>query len=311
MTVRAKFDPGKRHDFALLFDVTDGNPNGDPDAGNLPRIDPETMQGLVTDGAIKRKIRNFVDVSRGEEPGYLIYVQERGILNRLHERAYVALDQDDELKLPSDAKSRVDYLKSPPAEDREKARRWMCRNFYDVRAFGAVMTTAVNCGQVRGPVQLTFARSVDPILPIDVAITRVALTNAVDIRGGQADDEEARSGQMGRKSIVPYGLYLCHGFFNPHLATATGFDETDLQLLFESLVKMWDIDRSASRGLMACRGIYVFSHSSSLGDAPAHQLFDALTIQRATANVPRSIRDYAIAIDEQTLPDGVTLHRID
>lgn len=307
----AETNPKQRQDFVFLFDVTDGNPNGDPDGGNLPRIDPETMQGLVTDGAIKRKIRNYVDTVKGSQERYKIYVQNRGILNKQHERAYVALEKDGSIASPPTEATRKDFFKSPPTTVRDQARAWMCANFYDIRAFGAVMTTDINCGQVRGPVQLTFARSVDPILPLDVAITRVALTNAQDIRGGTAEDAEARYGQMGRKSIVPYGLYVCHGFVNSRLADDTGFNEDDLSLLYAALVNMWDHDRSASRGMMACRALIVFTHDSQIGNAPAHVLFDRVRIQRRTGvDVPRSYRDYDLTLAPDALPPGVALTRI-
>lgn len=303
-------DPTRRHDFVLLFDVTDGNPNGDPDAGNLPRIDPETMQGLVTDAALKRKVRNYVDAVRGTEERFKIYVQNRGILNDQHRRAYDALEAGDEITLPPAGEARAKAYKSPPASTLQLARQWMCRNFYDVRSFGAVMSTDINCGQVRGPIQLTFARSIDKILPLDVSITRVALTNATDIRGGSADDAEARAGQMGRKSIVPYGLYRAFGFFNPYLATGTGFDAEDLALLFQALQGMWDLDRSASRGLMACRGLYVFSHATELGNAPADRLFDQVLVAlKPGVSLARSFQDYTVQLDG-TLPQGVTLTQL-
>ena len=304
------YDPTRRHDFVLLFDVMDGNPNGDPDAGNLPRIDPETMQGLVTDAALKRKVRNYVDAVRGHEERFKIYVQNRGILNDQHRRAYEALEAAGEITLPSSASDRAKVYKNPPASTMQVAREWMCRNFYDVRTFGAVMSTAINCGQVRGPVQLTFARSIDKILPLDVSITRVALTNATDIRGGSEEDAEARASQMGRKSIVPYGLYRAFGFYNPALAAGTGFDAEDLELLLQALQGMWDLDRSASRGLMACRGLYVFTHSTSLGNAPANRLFDQLTIAlKPGIQVARSFEDYEVHVDD-ALPNGVALSQL-
>ncbi|MDA8216271.1 MAG: type I-C CRISPR-associated protein Cas7/Csd2 [Dehalococcoidales bacterium] len=293
-------DVNRRHDFVLLFDVRDGNPNGDPDAGNLPRVDPETMQGLVTDVAIKRKVRDFVDLARGDEGRYKIYVQSGGeALNAKHRRAYVALD-----------------LKSTGAkqkkEDVDRARGWMCANFYDIRVFGAVMTTGVNCGQVRGPLQLTFARSFDPIVPLDVSITRVAVTREEDTEvvvgeeGGEG--KGGKQTEMGRKALVPYGLYLAHGFFNPHFAGQTGLDEEDLALFWQALEKMWDHDRSSARGMMACQGLYVFSHESPLGNAPAHRLFERVRVQRRPAvEVARSFTDYSVEVDGSALPDGVTL----
>jgi CRISPR-associated protein Csd2 len=296
----AHLDPARRHDFVLLFDVTDGNPNGDPDAGNLPRVDPETMQGLVTDVCLKRKVRNYVDVTHGAEERNKIYVQDKGIaLNTLHERAYTAL----ELTSTGSRQSRADV---------EKARAYMCANFYDVRLFGAVMTTGVNCGQVRGPLQLTFARSVDPVVPLNVSITRVAITRADDAAVTVGDDGEATGGkvtEMGRKALLPYGLYRAHGFYSPHFARTTGADADDLALFWEALCNMWDLDHSASRGLMSCRGLYVFSHEGALGNAPAHTLFDRVAVERAPggADVPRAFRDYAVRVDWAALPQGVTL----
>jgi len=296
-------DPRRRHDFVLLFDVQDGNPNGDPDAGNLPRVDPETMQGLVSDVCLKRKIRNFVDTARGEDLRYKIYVEHRGILNRQHERAYEA----EGLETTGTKQDR---------ESIDTARRWMCENFFDVRTFGAVMTTGVNCGQVRGPVQLTFSRSIDPIIPMDVSITRVAVTREEDavrfVETGEGEGEtRGKETEMGRKALVPYGLYLGHGFVNPTLAEDTGFDEKDLELLWDALRRMWDLDRSASRGMMACRGLYVFSHEDPLGNAPAHELFDLVTVgKRDKQRVPRSFEAYRVSIEEGGLPDGVTLTRI-
>jgi len=296
-------DPNRRHDFLLLFDVTDGNPNGDPDAGNLPRVDPETMQGLVTDVCLKRKIRNWVDATRGEESRYKIYVQDQGIaLNTMHQRAY------DDLGLTSTGSRQK-------REDVQKARQWMCSNFFDVRVFGAVMTTGVNCGQVRGPVQLTFARSIDPIVPLNLSITRVAITKPEDTEVAVSEEGEGSGGkvtEMGRKALVAYGLYRAHGFYTPHFARSTGADGDDLALVWEALQRMWDLDRSASRGLMACRGLYVFSHANALGNAPAHELFDCITVGRAPggAEVARSFSDYGVSLNEDALPEGVELHKL-
>jgi CRISPR-associated protein Csd2 len=291
-------DTGRRHDFVLFFDVCDGNPNGDPDAGNLPRVDPETMQGLVTDVAIKRKVRDWVDLARGDEGRFKIYIQSGSeALNALHKRAYTALN-----------------LKSTGAkqakDDVDKARGWMCDNFYDIRVFGAVMTTGVNCGQVRGPMQITFARSIDPIIPLDISITRVAVTKEEDAKVVVAEDGSGsgKTTEMGRKALVPYGLYRAHGFFNPHFAKQTGTTSDDLELFWKALQQMWDLDRSASRGLMACRGLYVFTHDSSLGDAPAHRLFERVQVSRRDGvEAPRSFRDYNVAVDSADMPDGVTL----
>lgn len=304
MTTQAHLDVARRHDFVLLFDVTDGNPNGDPDAGNLPRVDPETMQGLVTDVAIKRKVRDFVDVTRGKEERFKIYVQGEGVaLNTLHQRAY-------------DATGIKSTGRKQKREEINTVRRWMCDNFYDIRTFGAVMTTGVNCGQVRGPVQLTFARSVDPIVPLDVSITRIAVTrpeDAVEITAGE-DGEERTSGkstEMGRKALVPYGLYRAHGFFTPHLAEQTGFQSEDLELLWDALVNMWELDRSAARGMMACRGLYIFSHERPTGNAPAHTLFERIqVIRRAGVDAPRSFSDYEVKINEADLPAGIVLTRL-
>ncbi|MCC6179715.1 MAG: type I-C CRISPR-associated protein Cas7/Csd2 [Chloroflexi bacterium] len=292
-------DVARRHDFVLLFDVQDGNPNGDPDAGNLPRVDPETMQGLVTDVAIKRKVRDYVDAARGGEERYKIYVQGGMALNAQHGRAYTSLG-----------------LKSTGAKqnaaDVDRAREWMCANFYDIRMFGAVMTTGVNCGQVRGPLQLTFARSIDPIVQMEPSITRIAVTREEDTRVIESDEDgQGRGGkrtEMGRKALVPYGLYRAHGFFVPSFARTTGAMVEDLGVFWEALQMMWDLDRSASRGLTACRGLYVFSHEKPLGNAPSHQLFDLVGVaRREGVQAPRSFKEYAVTIDEAGLPEGVTL----
>ncbi|MYD94843.1 MAG: type I-C CRISPR-associated protein Cas7/Csd2 [Chloroflexi bacterium] len=279
-------DTGRRHDFVLLFDVRDGNPNGDPDAGNLPRVDPETMQGLVTDVAIKRKVRDYVDLARGSEGRFKIYIQSGSeALNTIHQRAY------DDLGIKSTGTKQA-------REDVDRAREWMCRNFFDIRTFGAVMSTGVNCGQVRGPVQLTFARSVDPIIPLDLSITRVAVTRQEDAAVVESEEEggatTGKQTEMGRKSAVPYGLYRAHGFFNPHFAEKTQVDGEDLALFWRALEMMWDVDRSASRGEMACRGLYVFTHESKLGNAAAHRLFDLIQVPSSEAAAPRSFADYHV-----------------
>ncbi|GHG09730.1 type I-C CRISPR-associated protein Cas7/Csd2 [Deinococcus piscis] len=290
----AHLNAANRQDFVLIFDVTNGNPNGDPDAGNLPRVDPETGLGIVTDVALKRKVRNYVDALKGGEERYKIYVQQGAILNNQHQRAYAALGKDPKEKKQADI---------------QEAKKWMCANFFDIRTFGAVMSTEVNAGQVRGPVQLTFARSVDPILGLDAAITRVALTKPDPKQA--ADDETARSGTMGRKAYIPYGLYVAHGFYVPAFAGDTGFDDADLEVLWQALVNMWDLDRSASRGLTACRALYVFSHSSPLGNAPAHKLFDRVKVSRsADVSAPRQWADYAVTVEDTDLPQGVTLTRV-
>lgn len=289
MTNQVYGDPERRHDFIYLIDVTDGNPNGDPDAGNLPRVDPETMQGLMTDVCIKRKIRNYVDLTRGTEERNKIYVQDKGIaLNELHMRAYTALN----------LKSTGSKQK---AEEVRVTRQWMCENFYDIRTFGAVMNTSINCGQVRGPIQLTFARSIDPIVPLDLAITRVAITKA----------DEDKTTEIGRKTIVPYGLYVGHGFYVPHFAKQTGFSPEDLSLFWEAFQGAWEVDRSAARGMLTLQGLYVFSHENARGDAHTHHLFNRLTVQKMEGvPAPRQITDYTIKIDDTGLPTGVTLSKI-
>ncbi|MDE2823352.1 MAG: type I-C CRISPR-associated protein Cas7/Csd2 [Chloroflexota bacterium] len=299
-TQQTHLDVNHRHDFVMLFDVTDGNPNGDPDAGNLPRLDPETMQGLVTDVALKRKVRDWVDLTRGQEGRFKIYVQHRGAaLNALHRRAY------EELGIKSTGSKQK-------REDVDRAQKWMCANFYDVRIFGAVMTTGVNCGQVRGPIQLTFARSVDPVVPLDLSITRVAVTREDEAGYLSGDGEGEKAGgketEMGRKAIVPYGLYRAHGFFNSHFAAQSGADREDLGLFWQALQMMWDADRSSARGMMACRGIYVFSHDSRLGNAPAASLFDRVTVSRREGvETPRTFADYQVIVSEDQIPNGVEL----
>jgi CRISPR-associated protein Csd2 len=288
----------RRYDFILLFDVINGNPNGDPDAGNAPRLDPETGHGLVTDVCVKRKIRNFIslvkqDPATGQpEPGYDIYVKERAVLNQQHKRAYHALG----LKTDSSATEK--------AGNADRARAWMCQTFFDIRMFGAVMTTEVNAGQVRGPVQIAFARSVDPITSLEQSITRMAVTTE-----REAEKQEGGNRTMGRKEIVPYGLYRAHGFVSPHLAAQTGFDDEDLELLWQSLERMFEIDRSAARGEMATRALYIFEHQSALGNAPAHRLFERLRIaRRDESRPPRSFSDYEVAFDVASFPAGVTVH---
>lgn len=274
-----------RYDFVLLFDVKDGNPNGDPDAGNMPRMDDDTGRGLVTDVSIKRKVRNFVGLVKGENPPYEIYVKEKAVLNRTHERAYQAYELKSEpKKLPKNI------------EDAKKVIGFMCKNFFDIRAFGAVMTTEVNCGQVRGPVQLTFARSVDPITTSEHSITRMAVTNEKDL-------EKERT--MGRKFTVPYGLYVAHGFVSSFLAKQTGFDENDLELLWQSLEQMFEHDRSAARGEMATRGLYVFKHDSELGNAHAHSLFSRIQPRlKDGVAVPRDFSDYDVHVEGGPLNPG-------
>ena len=276
-----------RYEFVLLFDVENGNPNGDPDAGNTPRVDPETGHGLVTDVCLKRKIRNHVALAKDGAEGFRIYVQEKAVLNRLNEEAYKAFELKPEAKkLPKDVKKAQEIT------------GWMCANFFDIRSFGAVMTTEVNCGQVRGPVQLAFAKSVECIMPQEISITRMAVTNEKDL-------EKERT--MGRKHIVPYGLYVAHGFISAPLAEKTGFSDEDLDLLWEALINMFEHDRSAARGLMSSRKLFVFKHDSRMGNAPAHKLFNLINIRRAEdSNGPaRTFKDYVVHVDD--LPDGVTL----
>ncbi|WP_025917352.1 type I-C CRISPR-associated protein Cas7/Csd2 [Herminiimonas sp. CN] len=284
-----------RYDFVLLFDVKDGNPNGDPDAGNLPRLDAETGHGLVTDVCLKRKVRNFVGMAKGEQPPYEIYVKEKAILNNQHKRAYVGIDRED--LLTGDDKKR----KGGDAVD--DARKWMCRNFFDVRTFGAVMSTGINCGQVRGPVQLTFARSVDPIIAQEHSITRMAVATEAE-----AEKQGGDNRTMGRKHTVPYGLYMAHGFVSSFLAKQTGFSDDDLELFWQALIQMFEHDRSAARGEMSTRGLYVFKHDSELGNAPAHSLFECIRVTRKEGiDVPRSFDDYEVMLQEAGLPVGVTL----
>lgn len=283
-----------RYEFVYLFDVTNGNPNGDPDAGNLPRLDPETNHGLVTDVALKRKIRNFVTLDKEGSPGYAIYMQEKAVLNNQHKRAYEALKiTPEDKKLPKDeAKAR-------------EITAWMCANFFDVRTFGAVMTTGINAGQVRGPVQLGFATSVEPVLPLEISITRMAVTTEKEAEAQSGDNRT-----MGRKHILPYGLYRAHGFVSAKLAERTGFSDIDLQLLWQALINMFEHDRSAARGEMAARKLIVFEHESAMGNAPAHKLFEAVVVARAQRDEDgpaRSFADYQVTVNAEALPQGVTM----
>ena len=295
-------DPIKnRYEFVILFDVENGNPNGDPDAGNMPRVDPDTGLGLVTDVCLKRKIRNYVETVKEGSAGYRIYVKDGVPLNRSDTEAYVALNVDE--------KKVKDIKKKDPSVD-FRIRDWMCANFYDIRTFGAVMTTfvkaALNCGQVRGPVQLGFARSVEPIYPQEVTITRVAITTEADA--------EKKGTEMGRKFIVPYGLYRCEGYVSANLARkTTGFSEDDLQLLWDAILNMFEHDHSAARGKMAVRELIVFKHDSELGNAPAWKLFDTVHVARKNEADPapaRSYSDYEVTVDEAAIPDGVTCQRM-
>ena len=287
-----------RYDYVMLFDVTDGNPNGDPDAGNMPRVDPETMRGFVTDVSLKRKVRDFVEVAKGNNPPYRIYVQHQSregstFLNALHDQAHDAIGTH---------KSKSER-KNPPSAKKEEARQWMCENFYDVRAFGAVMTTGTNAGQVRGPLQLTFARSVDSVSPTEVTITRVAKTT-------EARSEMEGTTEMGRKSMIPYGLYVAHGFVSPSFAAQTGFSEDDLALYWQALLRMFEDDRSASRGFMATRALIVFKHESPLGNAPTHELFERVQITRKqSVDVARRYSDYVVEIVDD-VPAGVSMQQL-
>jgi CRISPR-associated protein Csd2 len=284
-----------RYDFVYLFDVKDGNPNGDPDAGNLPRLDPETGKGLVTDVALKRKIRNYVSMKQGDAQGYTILMQDSAVLNRAYKGAYEELG--------------IDASKRNPKRDNENTdpTAWMCRHYFDVRTFGAVMSTGDhNAGQVRGPVQLTFARSEDAIVPLEITITRSSVTNEKD---ALVNDRT-----MGRKHIVPYGLYRAHGFISGRLANdtkkGTGFSEDDLALLWESLQQMFEHDRAAARGMMTARGLIVFKHDSDLGNASAGSLFKRVKIERTTEGAPRDFEDYAVTVNEADMPDGVTVQQL-
>lgn len=288
-----------RYEFVVLFDVENGNPNGDPDAGNMPRIDPESGYGLVTDVCLKRKIRNYVETAKEDESGYRIYVKDSVPLNRSDAEACAALNvAPDKLK---------DEKKKDGSLD-ERLRDYMCRNYYDIRTFGAVMTTfvkgALNCGQVRGPVQLGFARSVDPIMPQEVTITRVAITTEADA--------EKKGTEMGRKYIVPYGLYRCEGYVSANLARkSTGFSEDDLALLWQAIINMFENDRSAARGKMAVRELIVFKHESELGNAPAHKLFDLVQAKKKDGvTAPRAYSDYEVSVREADVPNGVCCIRM-
>jgi len=264
-----------RYDFALLFDVTDGNPNGDPDAGNLPRVDAETGMGLVTDVCLKRKVRNFVQMVKGEEKLYDIFIKEKAILNQLIDEAH----EQAEVK-----------SKEKNGDKTEAARKWMCTNYYDVRTFGAVMSTGKNAGQVRGPIQFTFGRSVDPVVAPEA----------------EAEKQGGDNRTMGRKFTIPYGLYLSKGFISAHLAAQTGFSDIDLELFWEALKNMFDHDHSAARGMMSTCKLIVFKHSTALGSAPAHQLFDAIKIEKKDSSKPaRSFNDYTVSIDKSSIPQGV------
>ena len=287
-----------RYDFVLLFDVKDGNPNGDPDAGNLPRMDAETGHGLVTDVSLKRKVRNYVGLVKGCAPPHDIYIREKGVLERTHRAAYEAIGATGELADDGGKKKRKG------SEDSVKAARdWICKNFFDVRTFGAVMSTGVNCGQVRGPVQMTFARSVDPVIASEHSITRMAVATEAE-----AEKQDGDNRTMGRKHTVPYGLYRSHGFVSSFLAKQTGFSADDLELFLKALEDMFEHDRSAARGQMATRGLYVFKHDSELGNAHAHALFDRLTVTAADPASPaRDFAAYSVLFDGIAVELGQSL----
>lgn len=279
-----------RYEFVLLYDVKDGNPNGDPDAGNLPRIDAETGMGLVTDVCLKRKVRNFVQLTQSDNPNNKIFIREKSVLNNMIDESH---DQESVKE-----KGKGDQV--------EAARQWMCEHYYDVRTFGAVMSTGKNAGQVRGPIQLTFSRSIDPVIASEHSITRVAVTTEKDA-DKQVEKKGSIVGTMGRKFTIPYGLYRCHGFISAHLSKQTGFDEDDLELFWQALIQMFDHDRSASRGEMSPRGLYVFKHDSELGNAPATKLLEMVKINKNDDSPARQFSDYTVSIDQTAVPQGVTL----
>ena len=276
-----------RIDFVYIFDVQDGNPNGDPDAGNLPRVDAETGMGLVTDVCLKRKVRNYIQTAKGQADGYDIFIKEKAVLNTLIDKAH----DDSEVK---DAKDKT-----------EAARMYMCKNYYDIRTFGAVMSTGKNAGQVRGAIQLTFARSADTIATAEHSITRMAVATEKE-----AEKQGGDNRTMGRKATVPYGLYVCHGFISANLAQQTGFSEEDLQLFWDALKNMFDVDRSAARGLMSAQKLIVFKHDSVLGNAPANKLFDLVKVKKVCDGAPRSFSDYTVTIDKEGLPSNVTVDEL-
>ena len=276
-----------RIDFVYIFDVQDGNPNGDPDAGNLPRVDAETGMGLVTDVCLKRKVRNYVQTAKGQANGYDIFIKEKAVLNTLIDKAH----DDSEVKAAKDKT--------------EAARMFMCKNYYDIRTFGAVMSTGKNAGQVSGAIQLTFARSVDTIATAEHSITRMAVATEKE-----AEKQNGDNRTMGRKATVPYGLYVCHGFISANLAQQTGFSEEDLQLFWDALKNMFDIDRSAARGLMSAQKLIVFKHDSVLGNAPANKLFDLVKVKKVCDGAPRSFSDYTVTIDKADLPANVTIEEL-
>lgn len=297
-------DIQKRYDFVIFFDVKDGNPNGDPDAGNLPRVDAETGHGLITDVCLKRKVRNYVGLKMEEKPPYGIFIKEKAILNNVIEQAYISLNIDLNAP-PSDPGDGVKRKKTGQGQGKEvdRAKQFMCQNFYDIRTFGAVLSTGANAGQVRGPVQLTFARSVDPIVSLEHSITRMAVATEAE-----AEKQGGDNRTMGRKFTVPYGLYRAHGFISAPLANQTGFSDVDLDLLWEALVNMFEHDRSAARGLMGTRKLIIFEHSSKMGDVSVQKLFDTVSVKRIDEGKPaRDFSDYSISINKAKIPSSVNL----
>lgn len=284
-----------RYEFVLLYDVENGNPNGDPDAGNMPRIDPEDNHGLVTDVCLKRKIRNYVELAKNGAERFNIYVQEKAVLNQRHQMAYDACGLEVESGKKEKGKDKTEKKSS---EDREKKLNtvtdWMCNHFYDIRTFGAVMTTGVNCGQVRGPVQIAFSKSIDPIMPAEISITRMAVTT-------QKENDDGKERTIGRKFIVPYGLYRAEGFISAPLAEKTGFSEEDLQLFWEALINMFEHDHSAARGKMSARKLFVFKHANRMGNAPAHKLFECIEVSKKTKEPARAFTDYDITVRRDLL----------
>jgi len=306
-----------RYEFVLLFDVENGNPNGDPDAGNMPRIDPETNLGLITDVCLKRKVRNFVELAKGSDQSYRIFIKEKAVLNSQIRRPYEEDPATKEALAAWESWKKNKKLPKPSKHYEDVAKDWMCKNFYDVRTFGAVMSTGEKeqseedsskirktAGQVRGPVQLAFARSIEPVTPLDVTITRMAVATEKEAEAQSGDNRT-----MGRKHIIPYGLYRAEGFISAPLAAQTGFSDDDLELFWQALMQMFDHDHSAARGKMSARKLVVFKHADKLGNAPAHKLFDLVTVRRATdPDAPaRSFGDYAVSVDTAGLPQGVSL----
>lgn len=294
----------KRYDFVIFFDVKDGNPNGDPDAGNLPRVDAETGHGLVTDVCLKRKVRNYVGLKMNEEPPYGIFIKEKAILNNTISQAYISLgiDLEQSPANPTDGKAR-NKKGQGQGKEIDRAKQFLCQNFFDIRAFGAVLSTGANAGQVRGPVQLTFARSVDPVVSLEHSITRMAVATEAE-----AEKQGGDNRTMGRKFTVPYGLYRAHGFVSAPLANQTGFSTEDLELLWESLGNMFEHDRSAARGLMGTRKLILFEHSSKMGNASVQELFDTISVRKLDGNKPaRDFSDYEITVVKNDVPSGVSV----